>query len=61
MADFLLVLVLFAIYFLPAFVASGRKHLNQNSIGIMNLFTGWTFIGWVACLAWAFSSNTKTA
>ena len=26
---------------------------------MVNLFLGWTFLGWVVALAWAFSDNTK--
>lgn len=52
---------LFAIvvgYLFPALVASMRKHNNANSIFIVNLFFGWTFIGWVIALAMAVSGNT---
>jgi hypothetical protein len=45
------------IYFLPAFIASERRHPNRYSIFIINLFFGWTFVGWVACLAWALSNK----
>ena len=41
-------------YFLPLWVAKRRKHPAENSIGIVNLFFGWTVIGWIGCLAWAF-------
>jgi hypothetical protein len=47
--------ILFALYFLPAFIASKRKHKNKDPIFIINLFFGWTLIGWVACLAWSLS------
>lgn len=46
-------------YFFPTFIASHRKHFNKNSIFLTNLFFGWTFIGWVACLIWAVSDNTE--
>lgn len=59
MAGFLFLVVGFVIYFLPTFVASSRKHLNGTSIFLVNLFLGWTFLGWVVALVWASSANTE--
>lgn len=47
---FLIVLVL---YFLPSTVAIARKVTHQGSVVVINLFLGWTFIGWVIALAMA--------
>jgi hypothetical protein len=58
MAGFLFLVVGFVIYFLPTFVASNRKHVNGTSIFLVNLFLGWTFLGWVIALVWASSANT---
>lgn len=44
-----------ALYFLPAMIASNRRHKNASPIFILNLFFGWTLIGWVGCLAWGCS------
>lgn len=46
-------LVLLCIYFVPTIVASSRKHADQNAILVLNLFLGWTFVGWVIALVWA--------
>jgi len=46
-------LVLFTIYFLPWFIAMLRKHPQVAPIFIINLFLGWTLIGWVIVLAWS--------
>ena len=51
----LFTIVCFIIYFLPAIIA--RKHSNSVSILLVNLFFGWTFIGWVIALVWACSSS----
>lgn len=59
LAGFLFLVVGFVIYFLPTFVASSRKHLNGTSIFLVNLFLGWTFLGWVVALVWASSANTE--
>lgn len=56
-AALLLVLVALAIYFLPWLIAVNRDHGNRGSIGVLNLFLGWTFLGWVIALVWAFSSE----
>lgn len=47
---------LFLLYLLPALIANWRKHPNRNSVFLVNLFFGWTFIGWVMALIWACSS-----
>lgn len=47
------------IYFLPAFNASSRKHPNTSSIFLLNLFLGWTLVGWVAALVWSASAIAK--
>jgi hypothetical protein len=26
---------------------------------VLNLFLGWTFVGWVVSLAWAFTGDTE--
>jgi biotin transporter BioY len=41
------------VYFLPALIASQRKHTNKTPIFLTNLFLGWTLIGWVAALVWS--------
>jgi hypothetical protein len=55
----LLLCLLLWLYFLPWWVARVRKHPNIDSIVVVNLFLGWTFIGWVACLAWSVSAAGK--
>ena len=49
------VVLAFALYFLPFFVAVDRKHRNVTAIGALTLLLGWTFIGWVVALVWALS------
>lgn len=51
MGSLLLFLVLVAIYFLPSFVAYEKSFGTQ--VFVLNLFLGWTFIGWVIALVWA--------
>lgn len=43
------------IYFLPSIVAFNRGYHQLQSLFVVNVFLGWTFLGWVACLAWSFA------
>lgn len=45
--------VLFGIYWVPTIVAFHRGVVNQWSVAVINLFLGWTVIGWVVALAMA--------
>ena len=47
--------LLAALYFLPTIVASNRGH-HVTGILLLNLFFGWTGIGWIALLLWALLS-----
>jgi Superinfection immunity protein len=42
-----------ALLFLPTLVAKSRHHPNTTAIFLVNLFFGWTLIGWVISLIWA--------
>lgn len=49
-----MILVLaFFLYFLPTIIAICSNHRNAVAISVLNLFLGWTFIGWVAALVWS--------
>lgn len=50
-------LVSLFLYFLPAFLA--RNKSNFTAILLVNLFLGWTFIGWIVALIWALSSDSQ--
>lgn len=54
----LLLLPFGAIHFLPTIVAALRGSRHTVAIFLINLFLGWTVIGWVLALIWAFSSET---
>jgi hypothetical protein len=43
------------VYFIPGLVGNGKK--NASGIWILNLFLGWTLIGWVGALIWAVTSD----
>ncbi|MBT3304870.1 MAG: superinfection immunity protein [Alphaproteobacteria bacterium] len=52
----LIIIVVFSvfIYFIPWVCAVLREHPQKVAIFILNLFLGWTFLGWVVALIWAF-------
>jgi len=50
-------IIAFSLYFIPTFVAMGKKYFS--GIFLLNLFLGWTFLGWVGSLIWAVSSPRK--
>jgi len=52
-----LIFVSLLCYFLPTIVALSRKRHNRGAIFVLNLFLGWTFLGWVVSLVWAVSSD----
>jgi O-antigen/teichoic acid export membrane protein len=45
-------------YFIPIMVALFRKHPNMAPILVVNIFLGWTLIGWVVALAWALTAQS---
>lgn len=53
----LLILLLF-IYFAPSLAGMFKK--KAGGIFVLNLFLGWTLIGWVAALVWAASSDPRS-
>ena len=46
---------MFIFYFLPWGVAASNHHLNTTAIFILNLLLGWTGLGWIVALIWAFT------
>jgi hypothetical protein len=43
----------FVLYFFPTLI--GRKKRNAGAIFVLNLLLGWTLIGWIIALVWAFT------
>src|SRR5258708_32907593 len=60
-AQELLVLLLLlagaALYFIPSVVALVRGTEDTGMVIVLNVFLGWTFLGWVVSLALAFASS----
>ncbi len=53
-ATIIILIISFAIYFLPSIIAKARKHSHKLAIFFLNLFAGATGVGWVVAFVWAF-------
>lgn len=51
----ILLIIVFIPYFLPTIIAIGRRKANVMAIALVNVFFGWTIIGWFVALVWAAS------
>lgn len=58
---FLTLTVFLILYFLPSIIANRRGHNNVAAILMLNLFLGWTCIGWIVAIVWAMTDNRKVA
>lgn len=43
-----------ALYLLPTFEAWKNQHSSLGALALLNVFLGWSLLGWVAALVWAF-------
>ena len=53
----LFLLFICLIYFLPAIIA--RDKSDAGLIFLVNLFLGWTVIGWIVTFIWACTADTR--
>lgn len=54
-------IIALCLYFLPTVIAIGREHRNTGAIFVVDLFLGWTLVGWVVALAWSVSAQRERA
>jgi hypothetical protein len=50
---FVAIVIVAALYFVPSIVAQVRRHHRRRAIFLVNLFLGWSLIGWIGALWWA--------
>ena len=50
-----------ALYLLPTYEAWKNKHPNLTAIGLVNVFLGWSLIGWVVAVVWAYKKPEPVA
>jgi len=55
----ILLLVLLALYFLPAIIASIRHHASSPAIFALNLLLGWTVLGWIIAFVWSLTGDVR--
>jgi hypothetical protein len=46
------------IYWMPTIVALARQSSSRGAIAALNLFFGWTVLGWIVALVWSIGSTT---
>ena len=49
------------LYFAPSIVAHNWKHRNTTAIVVLNVFAGWTVVGWIVALVWACTVDRQRA
>jgi hypothetical protein len=49
-----------ALYFLPTYEAWKNQHPNVNAIALVNIFLGWSILGWVVAIVWAHKQPEPT-
>jgi hypothetical protein len=50
-------LIALTLYVLPTIIAAVRRHRSILGILLVNILTGWTFIGWVIALVWSLAGK----
>jgi predicted RNA-binding Zn-ribbon protein involved in translation (DUF1610 family) len=48
------IFIIVCIYLIPTIIGRNKKH--TAGIALLNIFLGWTFIGWIGSLIWGVSS-----
>ncbi len=54
-----LVVIGLLLYFIPTLISVLRRRNNTLAIFALNLFLGWSVIGWVVSLVWALSAEAN--
>jgi hypothetical protein len=52
-----MILLLIGVYVFPSLIAVARAVPSRWGIMTLNLLLGWTVLGWIAALVWAFSGK----
>lgn len=52
-----MIILLAVLYLFPAILSLLLNRKHWAAILVLNLFLGWTYIGWVAALIWVFADK----
>lgn len=55
----IVILILLSLYFLPYIVSKIRSSNRSAQVFLLNLFLGWTFVGWVIALVIGVGKNKE--
>lgn len=58
-ANFVMFLIIVAVYLLPALLALYRDCESLLWIVLLDVFLGWTLVGWIVALGWANAGRTR--
>jgi hypothetical protein len=58
LAQGMVAIVAMLVYFAPSIVADRRGRHNVLLLALMNALLGWTIVGWLAALYWAFHRDS---
>lgn len=59
MGSWILLILGIALYLLPTIIAWNKKH--AGGVVVLNIFLGWTIIGWIVALVWAASLSENVS
>ncbi len=57
----LVFLVVGVIYALPMFIAAYRHDRHETAIDVLDLYGGWTVVGWLIALVWSLTDKVRQA
>lgn len=57
--ELIMMVVAGVFYLFPTIMAYQRSHLQKQAIFALNLFLGWSVIGWVGALIWTLTRQSK--
>jgi len=58
LAQGMVAIVVMLVYFAPSIVADRRGRRNVLLLALMNALLGWTIVGWLVTLYWAFHRDS---
>ncbi len=46
-------------YLLPSLIAVGKRNPDRGSVFMINLWLGWTIVGWITAMGWALDAKRE--